>query len=64
MSYLLTNKRILEEVATITLTEKCSAIIPKKIPKKENDPVGFIIPCTIGRMIDKKHLPILGEALT
>lgn len=34
------NKRKLEEVSTVTLSEKHLAIISKKIPRKEKDPGG------------------------
>ncbi|XP_039123362.1 uncharacterized protein LOC120259978 [Dioscorea cayenensis subsp. rotundata] len=57
---LLTNKRKLEEVSTVTLSEKCSAIISNKIPKKEKYPGGLIIPCTIGGMLEGKALADLG----
>ncbi|XP_039123341.1 uncharacterized protein LOC120259954 [Dioscorea cayenensis subsp. rotundata] len=53
---LLTNKRKLEEISTITLSEECSAIISNRIPKKEKDLGGFIISCTVGGMLDVKAL--------
>ncbi|KAH7651017.1 hypothetical protein IHE45_20G029300 [Dioscorea alata] len=51
---LLTKKRKLEEVSSMTLSEECSALICNKLPKKEKDPGGFIVPCTIGGLVDKK----------
>ncbi|XP_039130926.1 uncharacterized protein LOC120267338 [Dioscorea cayenensis subsp. rotundata] len=60
---LLTNKKKLEEVATVTLSKECSTIISNKIPKKEKDRGGFIIPCTIKGMLDKEALANLGANL-
>ena len=45
---LFTNKKKLEEVSMVTLSEKCSIVLTNKIPKKEKDPGSFIVPCTIG----------------
>ena len=44
---LVSSKKKLEEYATITLTEECSAVIKNKLPPKLKDPGSFTIPCTI-----------------
>lgn len=54
LKVLLTNKRKLKEVLTVTLSEECSAILTNKLPTKEKDPRGFIIPCTIEGLLIKK----------
>ncbi|KAL8244068.1 hypothetical protein R6Q59_010326, partial [Mikania micrantha] len=35
---LLTNKRKMEELSTVTLSEKCSAVVQNKLPQKKTDP--------------------------
>ncbi|XP_039145544.1 uncharacterized protein LOC120282760 [Dioscorea cayenensis subsp. rotundata] len=52
---LLTNKRKLEDVSSVTLSEECSALLCNNLPKKEKDPGGFIVPCTIGGLVDEKE---------
>ncbi|XP_039119526.1 uncharacterized protein LOC120255785 [Dioscorea cayenensis subsp. rotundata] len=54
---LLINKRKLEEVSSVTLGEECLALITNKLSKKKKDLRGFIIPCTIGELVDEKALP-------
>ena len=44
----MSKKHKVEEFKTISLTEECSAIVQRKLPKKEKDPGSFTIPCTIG----------------
>ncbi|XP_039119120.1 uncharacterized protein LOC120255343 [Dioscorea cayenensis subsp. rotundata] len=60
---LLMNKRKLEDVSLVTLSGECSALITNSLPKKEKDPGGFIIPCTIGWLIDEKALADLGASI-
>ncbi|XP_060181589.1 uncharacterized protein LOC132611190 [Lycium barbarum] len=51
---ILSNKRKLEEVSVVMLTEKCSAILQNKLPQKLGDPGSFTIPCTLwGVYFDK-----------
>nr|XP_016467645.1 PREDICTED: uncharacterized protein LOC107790255 [Nicotiana tabacum] len=45
---ILSNKRKMEEVSVVKLTEKCSAILQNKLPHKLGDPGSFTIPCTVG----------------
>ncbi|XP_039145541.1 uncharacterized protein LOC120282757 [Dioscorea cayenensis subsp. rotundata] len=60
---LLTNKRNLEEVSSVTLSEECSALITNKLRKKEKNPGGFIVPCIIGGLVDEKAQVDLGESI-
>ncbi|XP_027342241.1 uncharacterized protein LOC113855018 [Abrus precatorius] len=60
---LLSNKKKLEELATVTLNEECSAILQNKMPKKLKDPGSFILPCLIGRLIVDKALADLGASI-
>ncbi|XP_027348020.1 uncharacterized protein LOC113859445 [Abrus precatorius] len=53
---LLSNKKKLEELATVTLNEECSAILQNKMPKKLKDPGSFTLPCLIGRLIVDRAL--------
>ncbi|XP_056688526.1 uncharacterized protein [Spinacia oleracea] len=51
---ILTKKRVVDVVETISLPESCSAIIQNKLPTKLKDDGIFSIPCAIGeRVIDK-----------
>ena len=44
----MSKKHKVEGFKMISLTEECSAIVQRKLPKKEKDPGSFTIPCTIG----------------
>ncbi|XP_039145595.1 uncharacterized protein LOC120282817 [Dioscorea cayenensis subsp. rotundata] len=54
---LLTSKRMF---SSVTLSEECSTLLCNKLPKKEKDPGGFIVPCTIRGLVDEKALADLG----
>ncbi|GJV40412.1 reverse transcriptase domain-containing protein [Tanacetum coccineum] len=43
-------QRKLEEACTVTMNERCSAVLLNKLPSKEKDPGTFIIPCDIGHL--------------
>ena len=45
---MMSKKHKVEEFKMISLTEECSAIVQRKLPKKEKDHGSFTIPCTIG----------------
>ncbi|XP_078155508.1 uncharacterized protein LOC144551425 [Carex rostrata] len=45
---ILSNKRSIEEVGTVSLNEECSALFLNKLPPKLKDPGSFAIPCIIG----------------
>ena len=63
MKDLLTNKRKLEDLETVTLSRNCSAVIQKKLPKKLNDPGSFIIPCVIGERMQENALADSGASI-
>ncbi|XP_039115808.1 uncharacterized protein LOC120251327 [Dioscorea cayenensis subsp. rotundata] len=60
---LLTNKRKLQEVSSVTLSEECSSLITNKLPKKEKDPEDFIVPYRIGGLVDEKALADQGASM-
>ncbi|XP_010669123.3 uncharacterized protein LOC104886363 [Beta vulgaris subsp. vulgaris] len=45
---MLSNKRKIEENATVSLTAECSAILQNKLPKKLGDPGSYSIPVKLG----------------
>ena len=63
MKDLLTNKRKLEDLGTVTLSRNCSAVIQKNLPKKLNDPGSFIIPCVIGEGMQENALADSGASI-
>ncbi|KAJ4724863.1 DNA-directed DNA polymerase [Melia azedarach] len=60
MKEVMPKKRHLEEYEIVKLTEECSSIIQRKLPKKEKDPDSFTIPCTIGKSNFERALYDLG----
>ncbi|KAJ9548230.1 hypothetical protein OSB04_020773 [Centaurea solstitialis] len=60
---ILSNKRKIEEHATVALTEECSAIIQHKLPPKLKDPGSFTIPVHIGNFEFSKALCDLGSSI-
>nr|GEX66117.1 hypothetical protein [Tanacetum cinerariifolium] len=61
---LLTNKDRLEEACTITMNERCSAVLLNKLPSKEKDPGSFTIPCDICQIHINNVLPDLGASIS
>ena len=61
---MLSRKRKLEDVETITLNAECSAVIQKSILQKLKDPGSFSLPCTIGKMENIKALCDLGASVS
>ncbi|GJW26155.1 zinc finger, CCHC-type containing protein [Tanacetum coccineum] len=61
---LLTNKARLEEACTITMNERCSAVLLNKLPSKEKDPGSFTIPCDIGQLHINNALADLGASIS
>ncbi|GKA85321.1 putative nucleotidyltransferase, ribonuclease H [Tanacetum coccineum] len=51
----------LEEACTITMNERCSAVLLNKFPSKEKDPRSFTIPYDIGQLHINNALADLGE---
>src|SRR5262249_23743115 len=60
---ILSNKRKLEDVSTVTLNEECSAILQNKLLQKLKDPESFTIPCVIGTRTISKALADLGASI-
>ncbi|GKC97788.1 hypothetical protein Tco_1168063 [Tanacetum coccineum] len=56
----LSNKTKLEEACTVTMNERCSAVLLNKLPSKEKDPGSFTIPCDIGHLHINNALADLG----
>ncbi|XP_027337033.1 uncharacterized protein LOC113850656 [Abrus precatorius] len=63
MKELLSRKRKLEHDKTVPLTEKCSAILKRKLPQKLKDPGSFNIPCEIGNCTVGRALCDLGASI-
>ncbi|GJW31442.1 DNA-directed DNA polymerase [Tanacetum coccineum] len=61
---LLTNKARHKEACTITMNERCSAVLLNKLPLKEKDPGSFTIPCDIGQLHTNNALADLGASIS
>nr|GEV15167.1 reverse transcriptase domain-containing protein [Tanacetum cinerariifolium] len=61
---LLSNKTRLEEACTMTMNERCSAVLLNKLPSKEKDPGSFTIPCDIGNLHIDNALADLGSSIS
>ncbi|XP_075474585.1 uncharacterized protein LOC142505484 [Primulina tabacum] len=59
----MSKKRKLQEFETMKLSEECSVILQKKLPKKLKDPESFTIPCFIGSSKCSKALCDLGASI-
>ncbi|GJW17845.1 reverse transcriptase domain-containing protein [Tanacetum coccineum] len=59
---LVSNKEKLNEMANTPVSEKCSAIILKKLPEKLEDPGQFLIPCNFSEL-KCKALADLGASI-
>ncbi|GJZ09839.1 reverse transcriptase domain-containing protein [Tanacetum coccineum] len=57
---LLTNKSRLEETYTVTMNERCSAVLLNKLQSKEKDPGSFTIPCQVSNLQINNALADLG----
>ena len=60
MKEIMSTKKKLDTYGTISLSENCSAIIQRKLPKKLRDLGSFTVPCAIGEHTFKKALSNLG----
>ena len=60
---LISNKKKLEEMETVTLTKECSALISDKLPYKRRQPGNLTIPCEIGPMHFQKALCDSGASI-
>ncbi|GJS78015.1 DNA-directed DNA polymerase [Tanacetum coccineum] len=61
---LLSNKTRLEEACTITMNDRCSAVLLNKLPSKEKDRGSFTIPCDIGYLHINNALADLGSSIS
>ncbi|GKF58343.1 reverse transcriptase domain-containing protein [Tanacetum coccineum] len=61
---LLSNITRLEEACTVTMNERCSAVLLNKLPLKEKDPGSFTIPCDIGDLHIDNALADLGASIS
>ncbi|XP_048491613.2 uncharacterized protein LOC104883015 [Beta vulgaris subsp. vulgaris] len=61
---MLSNKRKIDENATVSLTAECSAILQNKLPKKLRDPGSYSIPVKLGDIEIKKALCDLGASVS
>ncbi|XP_057252154.1 uncharacterized protein LOC130592059 [Beta vulgaris subsp. vulgaris] len=61
---MLSNKKKLEENASVALTAECSAILQNTLPKKLGDPGSYSIPVKLGDMEIKKALCDLGASVS
>ena len=63
MKEIMSNKRKLEAYGTVNLSENCSSIIQRKLPKKLKDSASFTIPCVIREHKFSKALCDLGASI-
>ena len=63
MKDILSKKRKLGDYETVTLADKCSDILQKKLPPKLKDPGSFTIPCAIGNPVFERALCDLGASI-
>ena len=63
MKKILANKKKFSEYETISLTEECSEILPKKLPPKLQDSGSFAIPFSIGNSLLGKNICDLGVSI-
>ncbi|KAJ0520261.1 putative nucleotidyltransferase, Ribonuclease H [Helianthus annuus] len=60
---ILSNKKKLEELSHVSLSEECSAVLQNRLPKKMTDPGSFTIPCLIGDLSVSNALADLGASI-
>ncbi|XP_070032627.1 uncharacterized protein [Nicotiana tomentosiformis] len=63
MKDLMSRKFDFQDLATVTLTQTCSAVMIRPIAEKLSDPGSFTIPCTIGNYAFAKALYDLGASI-
>ncbi|GKA56642.1 reverse transcriptase domain-containing protein [Tanacetum coccineum] len=54
---------LLEEACTVTMNERCFAVLLNELPSKEKDPGSFTIPCHIGDLHNNNALANLGASI-
>lgn len=60
---LLTIKRKLEDVDTVSINENCSAILDRKMQMKFRDPGSFVIPCVLSDGVEENALTDSGASI-
>ena len=63
LNKLLSNKRKVKELSTMTLSEECFAILQNKLPKKLKDPRSFTLPYLISNLVVEKALANLRASI-
>ncbi|XP_075108973.1 uncharacterized protein LOC142180798 [Nicotiana tabacum] len=63
MKDLVSQKFDFQDLATVTLTQTCSAVVTRPIAETLSDPRSFTIPCTIGNFAFAKALCDLGASI-
>ncbi|GJT77543.1 hypothetical protein Tco_1044268 [Tanacetum coccineum] len=61
---LVSNKIQVEELSTVKLNARCSAVLQNELPPKEKDPGSFILPCIIGNTTVSNALTNLGASIS
>nr|GEU45752.1 reverse transcriptase domain-containing protein [Tanacetum cinerariifolium] len=64
LKILLTNKVWLEEDSTVTMNERCSAVLLNKLSSKQKHPGSFTIPCNIVYLHINNALADLGDSIS
>ncbi|XP_070022574.1 uncharacterized protein [Nicotiana sylvestris] len=63
MKDLMSRKFDFQDLAMVTLTQTCSAVVTRPAAEKLSDPGSFTIPCTIGNFAFEKALCDLGASI-
>nr|XP_009781813.1 PREDICTED: uncharacterized protein LOC104230647 [Nicotiana sylvestris] len=63
MKDLMSRKFNFQDLAIVTLTQTCSAVVTRPIAEKLSNPRSFIIPCMIGNYAFAEELCDLGESI-
>ncbi|XP_070018195.1 uncharacterized protein [Nicotiana sylvestris] len=63
MKDLMSRKFDFQDLATVTLTQTCSAVVTRPVAEKLSDPGSFTIPCTIENFAFAKALCDLGASI-
>lgn len=59
----MSRKFVFQDLATVTLTQTCSAVMTRPIAEKFSDPRSFTIQCTISNFAFAKALCDLGGSI-
>ncbi|GJS24156.1 reverse transcriptase domain-containing protein [Tanacetum coccineum] len=61
---LISNKIQVEELSTVKLNARCSAVLQYELPPKEKDSGSFVLPCIIGNTTVSNALADLGASIS